>query len=157
MLWKLITFILFSFISCCGKANPQVMLECTNSTTTAESCCFYMTDDYQYQCMSFPGVVEGMAKFDNFQVRCSETNYTTQTLLSRSCGAANPEKLDDCSNSSANDTSCCFYEVGEIKRCYNVGNKFNGNVKFNGFSVTCFANSLRIEIALFLILIVLAI
>jgi hypothetical protein len=101
--------------------------------------------------MAFTGAVEGMAMFDNFQIRCSVTNYTTKTLLSHACGSANPGKIDDCSNSSMNDTSCCLYEVGDVKRCYNVGNKFKGNVNFNEFIVSCYASYMNIDVVLILI------
>ena len=53
------------------------------------------------------------------------------------CGKFNPMKLEDCSISSTERHSCCFYNFYNKTGCYYIGEKFYGNYPKSTFPLMC--------------------
>lgn len=70
------------------------------------------------------------------------------------CGKFNPMKLEDCSISSTERHSCCFYNINNKTGCYYIGDKFYGNYTKSTFPLLCGGGFINSKLFSYLILLI---
>ncbi len=92
-----------------------------------------------------------------YEVKCPEYNITTLAL--EKCGKNEAKSLDDCKKYSTFVDSCCFFnevyddrannegeEKLEINKCYWLGSKYEGTIKWAGAELKCYNKKLNISL-----------
>lgn len=84
---------------------------------------------------------------------CSAVKNTFIFKNKPSCGIINPTHSYDCSQSTTDSNTCCYYTYGSQTGCFFLGSNYIGNYRIEGLSVNCSSKLIKI-ISLVLLLIV---
>lgn len=62
------------------------------------------------------------------------------------CGDVNPSEQKECSRSSTEYNSCCYFKTGLASGCFWLGTKYTGKTQYNKIVLECFSKSIWLNI-----------
>ncbi|MCQ2818239.1 MAG: hypothetical protein MJ252_13310 [archaeon] len=176
---KLKNFLLFSFIvfiflllipsisTGCSDTNPNESYDCLKYSTNTSYCCYIsLLEGDSKQCYEFADFTnyKGQRHFvhgsKRYEIDCGlgstymDSDWDSTIESRYFCGTDSPNDENDCFKGSTSDNSCCYYEGHGLKRCYNLGIKFEGTTKEDDYTVKCKGNTLIYSIINILLIIV---
>lgn len=126
-------------------------VECVKESKNGTYCC-YLTplNDHSLPSICYPIAINRYLGNRNinynkkpYEIDCGvgskfmDANWG-MTLEDREiCGSESPDSYENCSVSSTDDNSCCFYKNEDLKGCYWLGIKYSGKVEKDGWEYIC--------------------
>lgn len=109
---------------------------------------------YNVVCNDIPTASQPNSSYNKPQKRQNEVKSFSQNIA---CGKESVTYISDCTNSSTETNSCCYYSYSDYKGCFWLGSKFDGESNYNGIKFNCrvkrlFTNFGLIILAMFAII-----
>lgn len=118
--------------------------ECTKYTKKDHHCCYVSSINPKLSmCLQMSkSVYNGLKKLNlggvYYDIECGEEEKSRGLIVPGSpCGSRSPKTPEDCKTSSTLKSSCCYFEMGTNKGCYNLGFNRGGKINFGGMSLDC--------------------